>query len=239
MRILLVSLIALNLLYAFWERVMPHQTYNSVAPLENNLKPLLLLRENNSHTGLMVDESVSEVDLVDSKEELEEENSELILDKANKEKIISCYTLGPFKDKEILQQLRGSIDEHVKNSTIRKREESEKHRYWVHIPALSSRKKVRATELKLKNKKIKDFYVLFKGDLKNSISLGHFRDPDGANRRMINIIKQGFNAKTEVIYRQYDLYWLDYQLETEGDSLGFSVEAYLTDGVSQLHRDCD
>ena len=58
MRILLVFLIVLNLLYAFWEKITPHQVYNYATPLENNLKPLLLLRENNTLADPVVDEPV-------------------------------------------------------------------------------------------------------------------------------------------------------------------------------------
>ncbi len=233
MRIFLVLIVILNLLYAGWAFLSPSKEGVGVAPLAGDLKMLELLHEdevvalqgaaaelNNSIASAVgVSESVVSAELksADSK---------------------ACYTLGPFKDESIMLQLRESIAEYVTNISVRKRQQSEKHRYWVHMPALADRKQAKLMAKKLRQKKVNDFYIVLSGEAKNGISLGHFRLPQHANRRVKRLTGLGFRAEINIIYRDYDIYWLDYQVDTVDGVADFSVEEYVSDGISQLIRDC-
>lgn len=247
MRIFLVFLVLLNLLYAAWEYLNPAGLNDSVPSLEANLKSLELLHEVKVEPESLVDiedEVVSEATSEQLVEDKQSQSEDLpIVENIENERVASCFTLGPFKDENIMRQLSDSISQHVRDISVRKRQESEKHRYWVHVPSLSSRKQAKLMAQKLRQKKIKDFYIVLKGDAKNSISLGHFRKPAHANRRMKHVIDKGFRAEINVIYRSYDIYWLDYQLKTEvtGDAVSaeFSIDEYVTEGVSQLVRQCE
>jgi sporulation related protein len=221
MRILLAFIVVLNLLYVGWEFINPADVKPDVSHMAENLKTLELLHEERIKNLKRGSAEVSE-------------NEELASPEVDVAKIgLSCYTLGPFKDKEIMQQMRESMAQYVKNISVRKRQQSVKHRYWVYVPALADRKQAKFIGKKLRQKKLDDFYIVLSGGAKNSISLGHFREPKHANRRMKQVAELGFNAQIKVIYREYDIYWLDYQVGAD-----FSVDEYVSDGVSQLERDC-
>ncbi|RDH85181.1 MAG: hypothetical protein DIZ80_02565 [endosymbiont of Galathealinum brachiosum] len=237
MRILLVFIVILNLLYAGWQYLSPVGVGGVILPMAEGLKVLELLDEGDVDEVKSIEESLQSV-----KDEKTDITADLQLDE-NIEQIkseqVSCFTLGPFKDKSIMQQLRESIAEYVTDVSVRKRQESEKHRYWVYVPAMPDRKQAKLMAKKLRQKKINDFYIVLSGEAKNSISLGHFREPKHANRRMKKVADLGFKAEINVIYREYDIYWLDYQVKGKEEGGEFSVDEYISDGVSQLMRECD
>ncbi len=232
MRTLLVFIVVLNLLYAGWEYLNPTVKVNELKPLATSLKRLQLLNE--EKINALKAASMSRNDVADNQQQKLPDDMPV----TESSEITTCYTLGPFKDENIMLQLRDSIAEYVNGLSVRKRAETVKHRYWVYVPALANKKLAKLTAKKLRKKHINDFYIVLSGGEKNSISLGHFREPKHANRRMKKVQNLGFKAEIKVIYREYDIYWLDYQIEsTEGES-GFSVEEYISDGVSQLERAC-
>ena len=251
MRLFLVFIILLNLLYAAWQFLNPSVSDNSIAPLPDNLRTLELLRETrvspetegvDNEDQQRGDESGDELAIADVT------SGNVTLDNvasgdAGKdaemvELVASCYTLGPFKDKEIMQQLKISLSEHVQNMSVRKLRESEKHRYWVYIPSLGSRKRARQMVERLRGSQIKDFYIILNGDARNGVSLGHFKEQRHANRRFKKVKDLGFNAEIKVIYRDFDVYWLDYQFAGDQVEGAFSIQEYVTEGVSQLERQC-
>ncbi|VAW64465.1 hypothetical protein MNBD_GAMMA11-555 [hydrothermal vent metagenome] len=247
MRILLIIVIALNLLYAAWEYRSPVVRNHAQVPLADSLNSLELLHEINragrgdsqgdggasgledlaEQTGDEVSQGEDEETGVETARPVEPESSS-----------VACYTLGPFKDESIMQQLKESIAEHVAEIAVRKRQQSEKHRYWVYLPGLLDRQEAKAMAKKLRGEGIKDFYIVLSGKKKNSISLGHYREPNHANRRVKSVIALGFNAEIDVIYREYDIYWLDYKIEEAEDGNAFSMDEYITEGVSRLDREC-
>lgn len=238
MRIFLVFIVVLNLLYAGWEYLNPVTSKDVVQPLADNLKTLELLNEDKIDV-LKVADQARKLEVEQGVEkplavaDVAEVESEIMQESA------ICYTLGPFKDENIMLQLRDSIAEFVTDLSIRKRQQSIKHRYWVYVPALSGKKQAKLMAKKLRQKQINDFYIVLRGSEKNSISLGHFREPAHANRRMRKVADLGFNAQIKVIYREYDIYWLDYRVETGSGEPGFSVDEYISEGVSQLVRGCN
>lgn len=227
MRILLVFIIILNLLYAGWELFNPAKRVASVPPMPANLKRLKLLNEDKIE--LLKAAAVPSHNIKDTAEE-----NMALADSVSK----TCYTLGPFKDENIMQQLRESIAEYVTELSVRKRQQSIKHRYWVFMPKLADKKQAKLMGKKLREEQVNDFYIVLSGSEKNSISLGHFREQAHANRRMKKVMGLGFDAEIKVIYREYDIYWLDYQVDLRGRQTAFSAEEYVSDGVSQLERDC-
>jgi len=247
MRLLLIFLIILNLLYAGWQYLKPVHDDGAIPPLADNLKTLELLHELRAvedtlqareaevltKTAEVAAETIAEV----TEEQLV---ADIAIDSALNESAnaLRCYTLGPFKDQNIMQQVRESLSEHVSDVKVRKRQESEKHRYWVYIPAQSSREQAKALAKQLRASKIKDFYIVLSGDTKNGISLGHFREQSHANRRMKRVSEMGFEVGINVIYRDYDVYWLDYQLVSNQGSTEFTVGEYVSEGVSALSREC-
>jgi len=237
MRLFLIFVILLNLLYAAWQYLSPAVTSDYIPPLPDNLKTLELLRE----TREVVD-PVAEgqnKDLPENEMESAVDSAPVELESVVVEDVASCYTLGPFKDKEIMQQLKISLSEHVDGMTVRKLRDSEKHRYWVYIPSLGTRKRARDMVERLRSSKIKDFYIILNGDARNGVSLGHFKEQVHANRRFKKVKSLGFDAEIKVIYRDFDVYWLDYENSKKQSGEEFSIEEYVTEGVSQLERQCE
>lgn len=152
--------------------------------------------------------------------------------------ISQCYTLGPFKDQSgmlvIMDALRGRVADAIQRS----KQESRHHRYWVYIPAQKNRQEAIAMSRRLARNKVKDYYIVRGGDRNNSISLGHFKEKVHADRRIKSLKQLGFDVQIEPIYRQYELYWLDYTVPAGSHIEEGFWSALLPDGVSRLKRDC-
>ena len=154
----------------------------------------------------------------------------------------SCFTLGPFRD---LDKLRGFIREikpYVVKADFRGQEENKLSVYWVYIPPEKSRKQAFKTGKRLKDKKIKDFYIVREGEKNNGISLGYFRNKNRAFKLEKKVKKLGFDVLVEPIFKTYTVYWLDYQLVSGVNIPEAIVEKYSqstkTDKTSRLSRDC-
>ncbi len=246
MRLLFIVIIALNLLYAIWEYRSPVDRERIHAPLAEDLNRLVLLNELNTEDD-DVGTGTGTAGISDATDDEEpgatgDEETEIAADLASgaEQAGMACFTLGPYKDREIMEQLKESLAENVAEVSVRKRQQLEKHRYWVYIPVLLDRKAAKAMAKKLRSKNIKDFYIVLSGKKKNSISLGHYREPNHANRRVRKVIELGFEAEIDVIYREYDIYWLDYRIDRGKDGSGdvFSIDEFITDGVTKLDRQC-
>lgn len=231
MRIFLFFVIILNLLYAGWEYLSPGQYVESVPALASDLKTLRLLNE--------VRDEVKQAEPLLQWQDVSSSAAEVVLKTPTPVRVEAptCYTLGPFRDKKMLNELQASLKEYVEDMAVRKRVEAQKHRYWVYVPQLPSRKQARAMAKQLRAKNINDFYIVSSGGSKNSISLGHFKQASHASRRMNRMLALGFKAQTRIIYRDLDIYWLDYQVKQDV-SAEFTPDKYTSEGVSLLVREC-
>ena len=170
MRVLFYYLLVLNLLYAGWEYVQPTHQSVVVAALPEGLKTLELL---DVVAEPVLDEKRQDDSVVDDDLQEVVENVEQLA--------LSCFTLGPFKDELIVQQIRESMAEDIEDINVRVLEESEKPRYWIYIPPLPRHKEAKSVARKLKRSQLKDYYVVLSGETKNSSQLGHFRETGYAN----------------------------------------------------------
>jgi len=228
MRLFFVFLLILNFLFAGWQYLQPSKSEELIEPFPAELNRLQLLAELKEKKQI---EDIESPELVVDTPEIVDISTEFIGD--------VCYTLGPFKDEEILQQVKGALSEQDLDVVIRKREESERHRYWVYLPAFESRAQSVEMSKKLAQKNIKDYYIVRSGDMYKSISLGHFKDKAYADRRVSNLKKRGFDAEIEVIYRNFNIFWLDYRLASNEDVSDEHVREFLVEGVVRLDRDCN
>jgi len=154
----------------------------------------------------------------------------------------SCYTLGPFRDLDNLRGLTREIKSYVVKADFRGREEKEQTLYWVYIKPEKTRNKAIEMGKRLKAKKIKDFYVIRDGEKENGLSLGHFRNKNGAYGLAKKVQNLGFDVVVEPVFRTYTVYWLDYQLSAGANVPESVFEKYINtakkDKVSRLRRDC-
>ncbi len=154
----------------------------------------------------------------------------------------SCFAMGPFRDLDKLRSFMREIKPYVVKADFRGQEESRLSVYWVYLPPEKNRKQAIKTGKRLKDKKIKDFYIIREGERNNGISLGYFRNKNRAFRLEKKVKKLGFDVLVEPIYKTYTLYWLDYQLVGGADIPEAIIEKYSqstkTDKTSWLSRDC-
>lgn len=230
MRLVLI-LVAINILYAGWEYLRPSDAGSQPPPIDSRLARLQLLHEREAAVETDVDidgETGLTTAAAESTSRPQPETAQAGP---------MCYTLGPFKDRKIMQRVSESMAEQVDDISLRTLQESEKHRYWVYIPAAENIAAAKQVAAQLRAKDFRDFYIVLRGDAKNSISLGHFKQPEHASRRLKKVTEMGFEADIEIIYRDYDVYWLDYRVAGDEDMQAVA-DNYLAEGVSRITRPC-
>lgn len=126
-----------------------------------------------------------------------------------------CFSLGPFSSennaKKALQQLsRWGIE-----PELNKNEEKVQEGYWVLLPPASSRDAAQKTTRELKLKGEKDFFLVVSGQQENAISLGVFAMSESANRRLQQIKDKGFKPIVQTIHLPSEDFWLDWPRTTE------------------------
>lgn len=154
----------------------------------------------------------------------------------------SCFTLGPFRDLDKLRALTREIKSYVVEADFRGREERAPTLYWVYVTPEKNRASAIETGKRLKAKKVKDFYVIRDGEKVNGLSLGHFRNKNGAYGLAKKVKNLGFDVIVEPVFKTYTVYWLDYQLAGGVDIpesiFDKHVKAAKKDKISRLSRDC-
>ncbi len=122
-----------------------------------------------------------------------------------------CYTIGPFENKADKIHSQNQLNNLSISSSVRIILEKEISSYYLYIPPHKTLKAAQNTIEKLKNKKVRDFYLLRKGDRTNAIALGLFSQEKHALRKFDLLQKLYFKVKMEVRYIDKEVYWLDYQ----------------------------
>lgn len=227
MRLFLMFLVVLNLLFAAWQYWQPAvpEVNGSVLPV--GIERLVLLSE---RQDVAVDEEGVAGELSDA--------MPVVVEPEVKKPARVCYTLGPFRDEEKVEQTKSAITEYVDDLTIRKREQSEQHRFWVYVAPQKSREMAVNVSKQLAKKKIKDYYIIRSGEKNNGISLGHFKEKKHADRRVKKLSKLGFDVKMEVIYQNFLVYWLDYSAKAESGEGDDVLHGLVEEGVARIDRDC-
>lgn len=223
-------LLLLNVLFAGWQYYQPAKSRNVIAPLPSGLKTLVLLNEVDVLLpGSEAVESVSvEVDAKPEAAKAEQQDNQVI-----------CFTLGPFSDEAQVQSIQREISSQVSASELRKRVEKELHRYWIYFPETASRAEAIEISKSLARNKIKDYYIVHGGEHNNRVSLGHFKEKLHADRRMLQLQKLGYEPVMQPIYRDYEVYWLDYSILQQQIGDNDPASAYVADEVSRLSRECE
>jgi len=236
MRWLFLFVLGLNIVYVIWQTSRPEEDLYADVSALRNVEPIILIRE------LGKDEAVDEGQIIAAGPKVPDDLSEIVSESVDVEKNSGlCFTLGPFRNKNELLSLKSGIKSYVAKSTIRNREEKEYSVHWVFIQPEKNRKKIIDLGKRLKSKKIKDFYIIRRGEKINGISLGHFRDKERAFSLESKVKKLGFNVHVEPVFKSFEVFWLDYQLVDEGLPVS-AVEEYARssggDKISRLSRDC-
>ena len=184
---------------------------------------------------------LSEVDKAALTQQNEVEPVDVEQPKATKAKSVvrKCFTIGPFRDEKEISGFNTQIKDKVKKTSVRERTEKQHWRYWVYLSSQSTRSKAVQRAADLAKKGLKDYYVIARGEYKNAVSLGHFKDKSLAENRFEKIKKMGYKPKMKAIEKEFTLYWLDYQSK-DGQGLSNHVlnSFELDESIRQFNREC-
>ena len=191
MKWIIYTLLLTNLAFGLWHYRSVELT-NQQAPVDEDNLRLVLLKEYRAQ-----------------QEQVSEEPSSEEFTKSR------CNTLGPFKNKKAANTIRGELGSLGIKAERRMSKDNKRKGYWVLIPPEKTRKQAREHIKELKQKNVKDYFLVVTGEQTNAVSLGVFSKSDLAQRRYEQIKELGFQIKI----RQVDLplreYWLDWPKEQQ------------------------
>lgn len=120
-----------------------------------------------------------------------------------------CASYGPFPSAEAVAQ--GLTRLKATGATGNRRELPGKAKlgYWVYLPPFGSKREADAASGLLKQKGVKDIYVVADEANRNAVSLGVFSQKAGALEREQEIKKLGYRARIAERFRDTPRYWLD------------------------------
>ena len=131
----------------------------------------------------------------------------------------SCFNLGPFAQRKAALQISQQVKALGVSVSIHMTKDKSRPGYWVLIPASKDRKAARQVIERLKEKKIKDYFLVATGSQKNAISLGVFSRADLAQKQLKIIKKLGFNVSVTQVDLPKREYWLEWSA-TSGSQVG-------------------
>ncbi len=121
----------------------------------------------------------------------------------------SCMSLGPFDNQQDLRDARQALAPRVARMRSRQELASQTTGWWVYLPAAGSRAQALEQARQLGAHNISDYFVVGSGDQSNTISLGLFRDPANARKRLNEVVAAGFPARMIERSESVPEYWLD------------------------------
>lgn len=151
-----------------------------------------------------------------------------------------CYSLGPFAPKALSGKAQTLLKaKSINTERIRLRDIS-RSGYWVILPASNSRKEAYKHIKRLKQLKVKDFFLVAAGDQVNAISLGIFSQKKLARRRIDEVIRLGFIPRMERVPLPRIVYWLNWYKESkvQPDKEIIDKIKKISPEISKIERSC-
>ncbi len=222
MKIFFYLLLFSNLVFALTQWLMPYeQLFSQSRPLVA-AERLRLLNESSGQPVAQIESNNEETSSVD----------ELV----SKEKL--CYTLGPFKKREQVQEIIQLFEQNDLAVNTRPSVEKEYLGLMVYIDGHTTRQQARTTAKSLADKGVRDYMIVNEEDKPFALSLGVYGLKKNADRRIQRIEALGHEVKSEARYRNRTIYWLDYD-KPENDRLQRVVDRLkIEQGVSRISRLC-
>ena len=128
-----------------------------------------------------------------------------------------CLGIGPFLTQADLRAAVGALTPRVSRIQFREDIARVERGHWVFLPAPGSREQALQLARDLSGKGLRDFYVVTAGERENMISLGLFRDPENARKRLADVRAAGFDAQSEVRVDDLPQFWIDIAAEAGFD----------------------
>ena len=221
MRWLFLFVLVLNFAYVAWEISQPEEVVEAPGADQSVPRIVLLSEIGQDSVALSVGKATSAQ-----------------ADKEKEQVGGGCYTLGPFRDMEKLRAVTRGIKKYVTDASFRSHEEKEQAMFWVYLKPAGNYSQAKAMGDRLKNKKVKDYFIVASGSKLNGISLGYFREKNRAYAHAERITGLGFKPEVEAQFKEYTIYWLDYEV-IAGESIPEAILGrHLTGKINRLVRAC-
>jgi len=125
---------------------------------------------------------------------------------------MACYSVGPFL---LISDVKG-VAQLFGRSSISTKERSEALRkqvgYWVYIPPMASKQLAKSALQRMKESDVNDAMIISEGTKANAISAGVYKTEALGKERQNALVKLGYKAKVEPLFRTQPQYWLDLEL---------------------------
>ena len=151
-----------------------------------------------------------------------------------------CFSLGPFTKKIKFEKAQQQLtEEGLETKRLRLRDTS-KSGFWVILPASETRKEANKHIRRLKELKIKDYFLVATGANQNAVSLGVYSQKKLARRRVDEMIRKGFIPRMESVALPRKVYWLNWYKDSEQQP-EYSILAKIKNispQISKIERSC-
>ena len=154
--------------------------------------------------------------------------------------IARCFSLGPFTRKKHFNEALSKLQQQGLEVFSRVSSERVRNGYWVMLPIATTSNQAKLQIQRLKDKGLKDYFLVAAGEMKNAVSLGVFSKAKLAKRRRDQVENQGFNVKIKQITLPKRVYWLEWPRRSERQPSTEMLEKLLArfEGIGQTERRC-
>lgn len=127
-----------------------------------------------------------------------------------------CWRSGPYKLKGLALQAQARLRKVQVKARIIGNREKRKVSTWIYLPPYPSRGDADFVDEMLTRQGIDDHYVVSREDYANAVSLGLYRNEEGAQRRLSQLRAKGYyNVQAEARFEMYTVYWLQFRAPPE------------------------
>ncbi|MBF8268592.1 MAG: hypothetical protein HW386_301 [Gammaproteobacteria bacterium] len=137
-----------------------------------------------------------------------------------------CYTFGPIEEEILATGIGDWFNSRRAETNIRFSDEKGRQLFWIYLAPQESGHDARDLMSDLKDKGVKDYRLISKGEMQSAISLGLYSGHDELNERIGELKQQGYQP----IVVPYDdgkrVYWVDVRLSMNPDTLALVFKGY-------------
>jgi hypothetical protein len=229
MRTVFLFFASLNVIFFLWQ-------YSTLAPVvssrsakklaqDEGVATLVLLREAKA-IGAAGNVAVGTPEKKDNSDSLESVQTAMLEKPVVKKQYTACYTFGPFEEYLQLKSVTSQLSDLDADTIQRKEVQQVVLGHWVYLPSFPTWQDAHKKVTELEDKGVKDIFILGRGDMKNAVSLGLFKNEDGAKRRIATLRKLGIKPNVEVQETNKEIVWLDINVVTQKQKVETTLKSF-------------
>jgi len=135
-----------------------------------------------------------------------------------------CYALGPFDGLPQAKNISTKLQDLGAFTSERSLTTESPMGFWVYLKSSDSWKDAKEKVIELEKQGVKDMFIVGRGTMKNAVSLGLYKNKEGAQDRINQLKKLGEKPKIQTQYKQLDQYWIDIDVEAGQDQVINTIE---------------